>query len=183
MTEVKNKLALAFKEELNQWAKKESIGTCFYQLFSLKTSEELQDELEYLKTLYDGTDDYFKEDSKDCWFAIWHKSIRQTDYFQDSNCYQDKHMQLLTKEESAEHKFLQHQVAQKGFSKTSGKQDNQLFNDTYNRFLELWGKKRRENEKVSISGKLDSILWNLIYVDKDNKLFDIFVKIFTNDIL
>lgn len=131
---------------------------------------------EYLYTLYKGTDDYFKTSSIDCWFAIWHKSIRQSDYF--SNCYKSNSIKLVSDDERKEFKFLANKCTAKDFSKTEGKADNQLFNETYKRYLHLHDIIRRERKEDSINGKLDSMLWNLIYVDKDNELREVFIKTF-----
>jgi len=127
--ETKNELAVRFREQLQLWCKVEHIGVLYAQLFSLKTDDELQQELEYLYTLYKGTDDYFKTDSIDCWFIIWHKSIRQCDYFND--CYKANSIDLVTDDERKEFKFLANKCRAKDFSKTEGKADNQLFNETY----------------------------------------------------
>jgi hypothetical protein len=98
--ENKNELAIRFREQLERWCRTENIGVLYAQLFSLKTDSELQEELEYLYTLYKGTDDYFKADSIDCWFTIWHKSIRQCDYFKD--CYKANSIELVTDDERKE---------------------------------------------------------------------------------
>lgn len=173
---MKTGLAIKFRQLLKEWSASESIGSIFAQLFSLKTDEELQEEIEYLYTLYKGTDDYFKSDSIDCWYAIWHKSIRQCDYFKD--CYKKNTVKLITDEERKEFKFLSSKCRSKGFSKTEGKDENKLFNETYNRYLHLHEIVRRECEHDSINGNLDSMLWNLIHVDKNCDLMKLFLKVF-----
>ncbi len=175
-TEVNYSLLSKFKDELTKWCKTDSLGIIFYQLFSLKTNDELQSELEYLYTLYKGTDSYFKKSSIDCWFAIWHKSIRQCDYF--DNCYQNNKVELISKEERAEFKFLMSKVREKEFSKTDGKADGKLFNDAYNRYLQLREIVRREEKHDSINGKMDSILYNAICIDSKNMLYETFIKTF-----
>jgi hypothetical protein len=174
--ETKNELAVRFREQLQRWCKVEHIGVLYAQLFSLKTDDELQQELEYLYTLYKGTDDYFKADSIDCWFTIWHKSIRQCDYF--TNCYKANSIDLVTDDERKEFKFLANKCRAKDFSKTEGKEDNQLFNETYKRYLHLHDIIRRERKEDSITGKLDSMLWNLVHVDKGCELRELFVITF-----
>lgn len=103
---MKNNVELAnvFREELRNGTSKDSIYTIYHHLFSFKTDDDLQKELEYLYTLYKGTDSFFKESSVDEWFAIWHKSIRQTDYFE--NCYQEVVAKLVTDDERREFKYL-----------------------------------------------------------------------------
>lgn len=174
--EVKNELATAFREQLYKLSRKENIGSIYEHLFSFKTDDDLQKELEYLYTLYKGTDKYFKTESIDCWFWIWHKSIRQSDYFKD--CYKITKIDLVTEEERKEFKFLSSVCKAKGFSKTEGKEENKLFNETYSRYLELHQIIIREGEDVSIAGELDSMLWNLIHVDKENKLQEVFLNVF-----
>lgn len=169
-------LFVIFKQLLSSWSKKDSLGSVFSQLFSLRKEEELKYDLYYLYTLYKGTDEFFGENSKDCWFSIWHKSIRQTDYFSD--CFQRNKLQLLTEEEEKEFKFLLHKCKDKEFSKTEGKQKDKLFNDTYLRYLDLHEKRRRQFSEDSINGNLDSMLWNLIHVDKENMLYNTFRKAF-----
>jgi hypothetical protein len=174
--ETKYQLVTRFREQLVAWRNDNYIGSIFYQLFSLKTDDELQQELEYLYTLYKGTDDYFKGDSIDCWFAIWHKSIRQCNYFKD--CYKKNSIALVTDDERKEFKFLLHKCKDKDFSKTEGKADNQLFNETYCRYLDLHEKIRREGKEDSIDGKLDSMLWDLIQVDRECELSEVFIRTF-----
>jgi len=177
---MKNKSAIKFRELLYNWSQSEYIGTIFYQLFTLKTDNELQEELEYLYTLYKGTDNYFKSESIDCWFTIWHKSIRQCDYFSD--CFKVNSVNLVTDDERKEFRFLANECRKEGFSKTEGKKDNELFNETYNRYLDLFELVRRERKEErkedSINGKLDSILWNLIQLDSECKLEKIFIETF-----
>lgn len=169
-------LYVIFVEQMNSWAKKDSLGSVFNQLFSLRKEEELKHDLYYLYTLYKGTDSFFGESSKDCWFSIWHKSIRQTDYFTD--CFQRKKIELLTEEEEREFKFLLNKCKDKSFSKTEGKQKDKLFNDTYLRYLDLYSKRKREPFDDSINGKLDSMLWNLIHVDKEALLYKMYQRVF-----
>lgn len=47
-------LYVIFRERIAKWAKSDYIGTMYYQLFSLKSDKDLQEELEYLYTLYKG---------------------------------------------------------------------------------------------------------------------------------
>lgn len=171
----KNELAIGFRAYLR--ASGTNLSKVYFSLFSMKTDDDLQKEIEYLYTLYKGTDSYFKSDSIDSWFAIWHKSIRQTDYF--SQCFTRSKIDCrITDEERKEFKFLYHQTRQKGFSKTEGKKEHELFNDTYNRYLNLHTLIQTEYSEKSINGNLDSTLWNLIFVDKEAELMKIFIKVF-----
>ncbi len=165
-----------FKELLDELCKTEYIGIIYSHLFSLRTEEELEEDLAYLYTLYKGTDSYWKKDSIDGWFAIWHKSIRQCDYFH--NCFQTNTIELVTADERARFKFLGHKVRTEGYDKKDGKDPNKLFNDEYSEYLKLSSKIRREDADDSINGRLDSMLWNLVHVDQDNKLMKLFRRTF-----
>jgi len=153
---------------------KSEISNIYYRLFSLKEPDKLDEELEYLLLLSEGKDDYFKEYGKTDWFAIWHKSIRQTDYFED--CYINRRKPLLTPDEEKQFKFLNHKVKKQGYNKYD--EAGKIFNDEYRYYLDLWEKRRRENIQDSICGVLDSVLWNTIHIDKENILYNIFKRTF-----
>ena len=174
---MKEKLINIFKEELHSKIHKNYIYTVYYQLFSLKADDELNSELEYLYTLYKGTDDYFKEESINQWFSIWHKTIRQSDFF--DNCFKKVKLEIISEEERKEYKSLKHAVRSEGFSKTNGKEIGKLFNNTYLRYLDLNTKIKCESSTESINGILDSILWNTIQLDTENLLYKIFITTFT----
>lgn len=152
------------------------IANIYHHIFKLIKPEDLEWNLKYIFELSEGKDDYFKKYGKEEWFAIFHKSIRQTDFIQD--CYQKRKMDLLTDDEQKEFRFLANKCREKDYDKTKDKKGDQLFNDEYNRFLDLSGRKRREIEEVSIGGHLDSILWNMIWVD-ENELYDAFLSMFS----
>jgi hypothetical protein len=151
----------------------EYITTIYYQLFSTLSNEDLDKDLKWIKSLYDGTDDYFKESSKLDWFAIWHKQIRQTDFFRD--CYKRKQSPILNDAERKEFKFLRHLVYKENYNK---RDEDGYFTNEYMRYLDLHTKNKQEILEDSINGKLDSILWNTICLDKDNFLLQIFKRVF-----
>lgn len=156
--------------------KNDYVANIYYHIFSLIKPEDLEWNLKYIFELSEGKDDYFKKYGKEEWFAIFHKSIRQTDFIQD--CYQRRKVELMTDDEEKEYRFLCHKVRVKEYDKTKDKRKDQLFNDEYLRYLDLNGKKRREVEEESIGGHLDSILWNMIWVD-NNELYDAFLRMFS----
>jgi hypothetical protein len=151
------------------------ISNIYQHLFSLMKFEDLEKELKYLFELSEGDDDYFKESGKTDWFGIFHKSIRQTDFFQE--CYRKIKEPQLTNLEEKEFKFLRHKVREKGYDKTDPT-GQFMFNGEYNRFLELNDMKRNEQYDESIGGHLDMILWNTIQVDK-NELYNVFLRTFS----
>ena len=156
--------------------KDSSLTNIYNHLFSLLKPEDLEWNLKYLFELSEGKDDYFKESGKEGWFAIFHKSIRQSDFIQ--NCYQKRSIELLTDDEKKEFRFLCSKCRAKDYDKTKDKRADQLFSDEYLRYLDLSGKKSREVEEHSIGGHLDSILWNMIHVD-ESELYNAFLRVFS----
>lgn len=154
---------------------KNELGAIYYHLFRMLDIEKLNEELLYLYDLSEGNDTYFKEYGVESWFAIWHKSVRQTDYFRD--IYKKGKIEILTPDEKKQFKFLRHKTSQKGYVKasTDGKH---LFNDEYRLYLDLWTKARAEATEDSLGGHIDSILWNTVHIDKDNFLFNSFKRTF-----
>ncbi len=65
-------LLSTFREECKKSCQVNHLAVIYTHLFSLKNDSELQEELEYLYTLYNGTDSHFKKSGKDCWFEVWH---------------------------------------------------------------------------------------------------------------
>lgn len=153
----------------------DELSIIYFHLFRMMDMEKLNEELEYLAALSEGKDDYFKEHGAEEWFAIWHKSVRQTDYFSD--IVKKGKIYLLTDEEKKEFKFLRHKVAEKGYVKASA-DGKHLFNDEYRRYLDLWTKSRAEVTEDSVTGHIDSILWNAVHMDDKNKLFNTFKRTF-----
>lgn len=153
------------------------IASVYRNLFSLIPVEKMEEHLEYYYSLFHGKDEYFGKNSKDCWFAIFHKSVRQCDYFND--CFQVRNFELLTQKEKSEYKFLKNKFYKATeVLKTKGKDKDKLYNDEYHRYLELSRKMRREDRDESINGELDSILWNIIHVDTKEVLYNIFKETF-----
>jgi len=149
------------------------IRTVYYQLFSLLTDEELNRQLEYLYELSSGKDSFFKETGKDNWFAIWHKSIRQCDFFED--CFVERTKELITKDEEKEFRYLLNKYK---VEKVDNRDSDGKLNDEFRRYLELWEYRRRQKIKDNINGRLDSILWNTIHMDTDNVLYNAFKRTF-----
>lgn len=169
-------MLIDFKSKLSNAADKTPLGNIYLGLFSLVPVDEMKDQLEYLYTLWGGTDKFHGESSKNNWFAIWHKSIRQCGFF--DNCYQEQHTKLLTKEELTEFKYLSGIVKETGFSKEEGAEEGRMFNPTYLRYLSLWGIKRGEDRDNPINGVLNGILWNTIAMDDKDTLYNIFSSLF-----
>jgi len=139
----------------------------YFHIFMLQSLEDLQDVLEQYQEVALGKDKYFKAEGKTIWFGVFHKAIRQCDYFKDS--YRKGDIEILSKDEKSELTYLQSIVYKDGYKKESD-DPKQLFNDEYRRYLELNEMKRLEKRDKSIGGHLDMILWNTINVDKKNIL-------------
>jgi hypothetical protein len=165
-TEVqKNGLTQLFVANLKDC--KEEFGRIYFHLFSFLEESELQNVLEYVFDLSEGNDGYFKEQGKVEWFAVFHKHIRQTDFFSNRCFYKKEKYDLLTKDEEKEFKFLVNKVKADGYNKKCTDGSNKLFNEEYNRYLDLSKMKRRQVLDISINGELDSILWNVICIDNN----------------
>lgn len=171
-TKTNTLLAELFMKELRKGT--DNFSPIYFSLFSIKELEDLNDTLEYVFELSEGKDSYFKASGKKDWFYIWHKSVRQGDFFND--CYKKVNVPLLDKKESSEYKFLKHKVHQAGYNKRG--EEDELFTPEYKRYLELWTLKRREDKDESINGHLDSMLWNLVHADGDI-LYNAFMRTFT----
>lgn len=131
--------------------KNPDIADIYLHLFRMMDEEKLERELEYIFQLSEGKDEFFKKSGKDDWFYIFHKSIRQTDFFQD--CYQKKKVELVTDLERKEFKFLWNKVREKGYDKSAEpKEKGYSFSNEYRRFLDLNDRIRRETEEESICG-------------------------------
>ncbi|MBK7362637.1 MAG: hypothetical protein IPJ01_10115 [Micavibrio sp.] len=155
----KNILTQLFFDALK---KAQETGSIYLHLFSMLAPDKLEEELLYLFNLSEGNDDYFKEDGKENWFFIFHKSIRQTDFFE--GCFKKSNFELITEVEEKEFRFLNNKVQTKAYNKKS--ENGKLFSDEYSRYLNLWERRRRQNKEDSINGHLDSVLWNVIHLDK-----------------
>lgn len=152
---------------------KYKMAPIYKSLFSILSKESLENQLHYLYDLSEGRDSYFKDDGKENWFYIFHKSIRQCDFFND--CFKKSKFESVTGDEENEFRFLYDKVKTEGYVKEG---ENSLFNDEYRRYLELHEKRRRQLKEESINGYLDSILWDMIHADDDNSLKIILEKTF-----
>lgn len=126
--------------------------------------------------------DWLKEDDeqKGMWFSAFHKSIRQCDFFVGCNITV-KPNSNLNKEEEARYQELQKQYIESRefindiewcsdeyyMADARWKIDNKELRSEYSKL----GIKRESKNVENIGGHLDSLLWNLIYVDKNGILY------------
>lgn len=137
------------------------LTSMYRHLFSLLTPDAFEWQINHTYEISRGLDDYFVgRDGKENWFYIFHKNIRQTDFFDD--CIKHESIDMLTDEEKKEMKYLRHKYV---IEKTEEKRDDKGFVDGYKRYLSLHERWRRRIHERNIGGHLDMLLWNLIQID------------------
>lgn len=194
-TKTKYPFAAIFKEQLKKLSEKEEIGSLYFILFDLLSEESIDSEIEYLFLLYKGEDEYFKENGKTDWFYIWHKSVRQTDYFQDLIGYKIENR--LTDEQEKELEDLENQMKNLKQSvifqlkRNSIEEDCKKHEDSYKTLyameeykslfkkIQVLGKIKRHHEDINLCGKMDSMLWNMVHLDAKNNLYETFLRTFS----
>lgn len=191
----KYEFAEIFRKQLKNLIEKEEIGSLYNSLFELLSDDSLNEELEYLFSLFKGKDDYFKKNGKTDWFYIWHKSIRQTDYFQNLVGYkieniltdeQEKELVVLKKQmnlirdkvvfplkrDATEEEYKKHEDSYKALNSMDE------YKVLLKRNKELIALKRHQSE-IRLGGIMDSMLWNTIRLDKKNSLYETFLRTFS----
>jgi hypothetical protein len=121
---------------------------------------------------------FLKEDSKtnENWFYDFHKSMRQTDFFQ--SCFVRFDKSLLSGEEKTEYESLSKLLGVRGFLVPSEDEANKNnLGEEYKRWRIL-KRKHQNREEESISGHLDMIFWNFLHLDADNDLKKIILEFF-----
>jgi hypothetical protein len=158
----------------------EHMKNIYRHLFEIKSEEDdLEETLEYIRDIFKGKE---KGVSKKDWYAIFHKHLRQGDFFNE--CFQKRKHDLLTEKERREYKTLRTKFttaetkAELEKLKTEGKQDKELFNEEYKRYLDLFNRLRREEKDDSINGHMDMLLWNTMHVDTDEILYKALSSVF-----
>ena len=185
-----------FKREMKRLRETTEIGNLYYHLFSAKDAEDLEKDLRFLHEVYQGKSECYKEEGKEAWFAIWHKSVRQCDYFTNVFGYtvEDK----LTDEQRTEMEKVQEELnalkkrvivklnresTDKEFKAHEQSYKTLYAMDEYKTFLKkIQGFKKIENshEEFSVAGKFDSMLHTAVYLDTKNELYKIFKRVFNH---
>lgn len=137
----------------------------YYHLFSILPIEKLEEQLDSYKELADGKDKFFKAEGKKIWYGVFHKAIRQCDFFNEA--YIKTKIEIMTDLEKKELRYLDTIVHDDKYVKEG---TGQLFNDEYRRYLELAQMKRSESRDQRIGGHIDMILWHTIHLDRRNIL-------------
>ena len=181
----------AFNTEFKSWAEKSRLGSQYYRLLLLMGNEDLEEQLEYLHTLSEGRDEYFKEVGKEEWLAIWHKSMRQTDYYQNLFLYRE--VDKLTDEQRLELEQLRKEreylkrkvVVRPGETAEEYKLHSDSYQTLYKmpEYIVLTNKIkklesiRRTREDISI-GTFDMLLYNTICMDEKSEIVYRLKKVF-----
>ena len=86
-----------FLEELDN--NKSFISSLFYSIFQIQSKEVLRVSLESIYEIATGRNPHFQEYGKTNWFFIWHKGIRQGDFFNTGTIvdgeYIDGHLDMV----------------------------------------------------------------------------------------
>lgn len=185
--------AKMFRAELEKLGN--NIGIIYTHLFSFLTDEELNDNLEYIYAVYKGKDKYFKEHGIENWFGIWHKSVRQTDFFTGIKAF--RYVDKLTDEQREELEEIKKELEslqtkriyrpkKKEWSDTDHEKHKKSYDELYvsEEYTSLIKRLRplqaikNTKEDVRFLGKLDSILWNMVHID-NNFLYEVFLRTFS----
>lgn len=156
------------------------IAGVYYHLFSMMPQKELQSNLEFIYECYMGTMGDNKDDRKwykENWFYSFHKSLRQSDFYQTATV--EYHDPLTTEAEEKERKKLiakYDKVRERIPEDRNLKPTEQvaLWRNAWNadypeeskRLIEL-NKKRQNTVKFTISGHIAMTLWGVIQLDHE----------------
>lgn len=110
------------------------------------------------------------------WFYLFHKSIRQTDFF--GSHYVEYRLDLTSEEEKQRMRDLDKEIPRELRLYGSKEEiESSGLNDEIEEYRRIRRKSNIERRR-SISGNLDMALWNLIHLDKENFLERFFEKFF-----
>lgn len=176
-------LAKSFKEKLKH--SNEDIAGCYRQLFDICGDDVINSFMGWLYLEYQ-----LQKGKEQMWFYQFHKSIRQTDFFED--CYCPIKNSLLTSEEKVEFDKLTEWIKEKWAEVSAAEQESnpgvsntrlyrQYFQTNHSKEYKRYCELRDNNnnvDKKSICGHLDMVLWNLIHMDKEAVLENIMLRTF-----
>jgi hypothetical protein len=180
-TKTKVDILQEFKETLDR--KSTYVTEIYRHLFSFFTDDEFREILTYLKKEY--------KRSKKEWFFYFHKSIRQTDFFDNqTNIRAFRISDKLTPKEKRRRNFLKKKwsLQYKEFKKLHPDENY----EEYKKFraqpkcqevlieLKKLNGIAQSQDEIRMMGDLDMILWNMIHVDKENELKNLLEKVFKN---
>ncbi len=189
------KVSEIFIKNLKELSRESSLGHIYFNLFSFLSDDELSEEILYLYKLYKGEDEYFKEYGVENWFYLFHKSIRQTDFFSNIKGYrienklsesQELELKSLKNEmdrlrEANVYKLTRERDTEEDYKKHEESYD--LLNDLpeykeLRKKIDNLNKIKNTAVDISLAGASDSILWNLIDLDNKSGLYKVFLRTF-----
>jgi len=140
------------------------IANVYRHLFSCMEHDSLKQELVYMQKRI--------EETPEEWFHDFHKSMRQTDFF--DGLFLHYNVDEQTYEELEEIKELKKALPlhEEGFATgiVDSKKVKELGLDKeYARYMSL-KRKKSVTKTRSISGHIDMVLWNMIHLDKEDFL-------------
>jgi len=143
------------------------IGNLYAHLFEMQDPEAFDIDMRYTFEKWKETMHLDDDDSqRGAWFFTWHKSLRQSDYF--NNCFRKSKYSLLTKEEEKWRKDFKWSLVEK---KVEKRNESGRFTEDYKNYLDLSERARREEVNESINGNLDMMLWNCVQIDNKECLY------------
>ena len=149
----------------------------FKSLFLFFEIDDLELHLEFTQ------EEYAEHKKTGWWFTVFHKAFRQRDVFR--GYFKEVSIDLLTKEEYMEMRRFKSEFLKKreeGFTKDDLVRDeNGEFTKEYKRYLDLVERKKHQTREEPISGQLDGLMWNLIHVDREEKLMQILEELFEKE--
>lgn len=159
------KLSKKFLKELRD--SQNEIHMIAYHLFSCMNEESLDDLLNFLK------DDVKNNEH---WLHDFHKSMRQTDFF--DSCFHRYKKSFLSESEKEEYARLKKLLGARDIFIPS--EEIAIANNLGEEY-KMWKYLRsldNKREEESITGHLDMIFWNLLHLDRENKIEKFISKFF-----
>ena len=159
------KLSEIFLKDLRD--SQSEIHSIAYHLFSCMNEESLDDLLNFLK-------DDIKNNEH--WLHDFHKSMRQTDFF--DSCFHRYRKSFLSKSEKEEYERLKKLLGARDIFIPS--EESAIANNLGEEY-KMWKYLRNldnKREEESITGHLDMIFWNLLHLDRENKIGKFIVRFF-----
>lgn len=152
----------------------------------------MDSEIENVYKTYKGENDY---GGKEDWFYIWHKSVRQVDYFNNVHGYTV--INKLTEDQEKELKDLKSELDELKkkvifkLPKNSSEEEYQKHEQSYRTLNDMDEYKvlikkirglnsiKESREDISLGGIMDSILWSTVHLDNKNRLYETFLRTFS----
>lgn len=172
-------LVKIFRETLK--SRNDDLSSLYHHIFSIPSDQGLEDSLKFMMEVKDGKCDFINPDD---WFYQFHKSIRQTDFF--DRCQIIVEDPQISEGESIELNNLKNELDR--FLKDFSIDEKRIIRGNYRilekhspddfKRLKTLNSKKLNTRTDSISGHLDMILWNTIHIDNDGILMEVLKRTF-----